>query len=123
MRAAATALSLALRFLLELCALAALGYGGYGLGGPLPLRIALAAVLPSAAALLWGRYAAPRAPVRRSPAAWLATQLAVMGAAVAALAATGHPLLAGVFAAVLVANTAALAALGAWHPPRPGAPG
>ncbi|MFF4653336.1 YrdB family protein [Streptomyces sp. NPDC001380] len=119
MRGAVKGANLALRFLLELVAFAALAYGGYHAPAPLPLRIALAVLLPAAAAWLWGRYASPRAVVRSAPA-WLATQLAVMGAAAAALTATGHPAAAAGFAVLVVANTAMLAAVGSWHPPRPG---
>ncbi|WP_055585460.1 DUF2568 domain-containing protein [Streptacidiphilus griseoplanus] len=122
MRGAAAGFNLALRFLLELAALAALALGGYRIGGPVPLRIVLALAVPVAAAVLWGRYAAPQAAVHSAPA-WLITQLAVLGGAVAALAATGHPAASAGFAAVVVANTAALAALGRWRPPGAAATG
>ena len=52
------------------------------------------------AAVLWGMFAAPRAPVA-SPLLKLETQLAVFGSAALALYSTGHRLLAPVFALVV----------------------
>jgi hypothetical protein len=102
------AVNLGLRFLLELCALAALAYGGWHVTGPLWLRIVTAVALPSIAALVWGRWVAPRAsrplpdPLRLIPE-WL-----VFGGAAVALAATGHPVLAVVLAVLAAANRLAL---------------
>jgi hypothetical protein len=56
--------NLAVRFVLELCALAALAYGGFLVPGPLPVRIGLAVLLPVGAAVVWGRWVAPRATIR-----------------------------------------------------------
>jgi hypothetical protein len=108
--------ALLVRFLLELCALAALAYGGWAAPGPLALRIALVVLLPVAAAVLWGRYASPRASVK-SPVGWLLTQLLVFGGAVAALALAGHGPWALVLGVVMVADTAVLAGYGEWRPP------
>ncbi|WP_405009343.1 DUF2568 domain-containing protein [Kitasatospora sp. NBC_01539] len=108
--------NLLVRFLLELCALAALAVGGWAAPGPVVVRALLAVVLPLAAALLWGRYAAPNAPVK-SPAAWLLTQLLVLGGAVLALALAGHPLAAALLAGAAAVNTALLVALGRLRPP------
>ncbi|MFD9129729.1 YrdB family protein [Kitasatospora sp. NPDC059571] len=116
MRGGVAGIALAVRFLLELAALAALGYGGWAVPGPVALRVVLAVLLPLAAALLWGRYASPRAVVK-SPPAWLATQLLVFGGAVLALALAGRGGWALVLAAVMVADTALLAAYGEWRPP------
>ncbi|MFJ1703907.1 YrdB family protein [Kitasatospora sp. NPDC088346] len=110
-----TGANLGLRFLLEVCALVALGIGGYGVAAPLAVRVLLAVLLPLAAAVLWGRYASPRATVK-SPPAWYLTQLLVLGGAVAALAFAGHPAWAVALGAVTVANTAILRVLGEWHP-------
>ncbi|MEV4612525.1 YrdB family protein [Kitasatospora sp. NPDC049258] len=115
MRGALTGTNLTLRFLLELLALVALGIGGYHLDAPLAARIALALALPLAAALLWGRYASPRATVRSAPA-WYLTQLLVFGGAVAALALCGYGGWAIALGALMAANTAVLWRLGEWHP-------
>jgi Protein of unknown function (DUF2568) len=95
---------LAVRFALELCALAALGYWGFhthsgaaawltGLGGPL------------AAALLWGALVAPkRAFGDAPPAVRLAAEAAVLAAAVAGLANAGRGGLGAALAVVWVAD-------------------
>jgi hypothetical protein len=62
-------------------------------------------VLPVAAAVLWGAFAAPKArwPSSRGR---LAVELLVFGGAAAALAAAGHPALGLAFAAVAVVDGA-----------------
>jgi hypothetical protein len=97
--------NLALAFLLELCALAALGYWGVSVGGGLVTKTALGLGTPLVAAILWGLFAAPRAPVS-VPLVGLGVKLIVFGSAAAALYATGHRALAIVFAAIVVANGA-----------------
>jgi hypothetical protein len=82
--------NLALRFLLELCALAALGYWGAHAGGTGAIRIALALAAPLAAALVWGALVAPRAVIRAPNAVRLVAECVVFGAALAALAAAGR---------------------------------
>jgi hypothetical protein len=84
--------NLALAFALELCALAALCYWGFSVGGG-----------PVAKAVLWGLFAAPRAPVS-VPLLGLGTKFLVFGSATLVLYATGHRTLAVVFALVVVAN-------------------
>lgn len=106
------AVNLGLRFILELCALAALAYGGWHVAGPVWLRICTAIALPLLAALIWARWVAPRAshplpdPLRLIPE-WL-----VFGGAAVALAATGHPVLAIVLAVLAAGNRLALHLLG-----------
>ncbi len=51
---------LALRFVAELAMLAALAYGGWHLVDDSPLAVLPAVLLPVAAALVWGRWVAPR---------------------------------------------------------------
>ena len=85
--------------------------GGLGLlaragGGPLT-ETALGIGAPLLAAVLWGLFAAPRAPVS-VPIVGLGVKLIVFGSAAAALYATGHRALAAAFA-LLVAVNAVLA--------------
>jgi hypothetical protein len=72
--------NLTVAFLLELCALAALGSWGVHVGGGPAAKAALGIGAPLLAALLWGRFAAPRAPVSR-PAVKVGVQLLVFGSA------------------------------------------
>ena len=95
--------NLALAFVLELCALAALGYWGARTGDGPVVKTVLGIGTPLLAAVLWGLFAAPRAPVS-VPAARLGAQLVVFGSAAAALYATGHPVLATAFAFLVVVS-------------------
>ncbi len=88
--------NLALRFALELAALAAMGYGGYHLDPRVGVRWGLAIGLPLVAAVLWGVFAVPGDPSRSGDTVvatpgWLrlVLELAIFGAATWALAHTG----------------------------------
>jgi Protein of unknown function (DUF2568) len=93
--------NLALRFLLELCALAALGYWGWTSGSG-ATRWLLAAAGVGAMAVVWGLFLAPKRRIDLSGPVRLAIEFVVFGAAAAALAATGHTALAITFAVVAV---------------------
>ena len=95
--------NLALAFLLELCALAALGYWGVWVGGGPVTKVALGIGAPLFAAVLWGVLAAPRAPVS-VPLVGLGVKVIVFGSAVAALYTTGHRTLAIAFAVLVLVN-------------------
>lgn len=96
------AVNLTLRFVLELCALAAIAYGGWNLPGPAVVRILAAVVLVVLAALVWGRWVAPKASHPLPDPARLIPEWVVFGGATIALIVTGHPVL-GVVLAVLAA--------------------
>jgi hypothetical protein len=92
-------------FLLELAALAALGYWGWTTADG-SLRFVLAVGLPLVAALLWGVFRVPGDP---GPApvpvpVRLLLEATLFGAAVGLLALAGQPLAAGVLAALLVGH-------------------
>ena len=96
---------LTVAFLAELAALAALASWGWSTGGSTAGRVVLAVAAPAVAAVLWGVFAAPRAPVR-VPALTVLVKVVVFGAAVLALFATGHPVL-----GILLAAAALLSSL------------
>lgn len=98
------AANLAVRFLLELCLLAALGWSGFQLAEPASLNVALAVIAPLLAALVWGAFVAPRARIVVPDWAWLAIQLLLFGLAIAGLAATGQSRLAAGFAVAVAIN-------------------
>jgi hypothetical protein len=104
----ARALNLAVRFLLELAALAALAYWGFHTGESLVTDVLLGVGAPVVAAVVWGTFAAPRSERRLSGGALVAVQLAVLGAGAVALAAAGRTVLAAIFAVVIVVNAALL---------------
>ena len=61
--------NLALRFLLELCALVALAYWGFETGSGAIAKFALGIGAPLVAAVVWGAFVAPRHPLSR-PGSW-----------------------------------------------------
>ena len=77
--------NLALRFLLELTALASLGYGGWQLPDSVAAKIAMAVSIPFTAAVLWSLWVSPQAPYDSTPLRLL-VELAVFGGAAYALA-------------------------------------
>jgi hypothetical protein len=105
-------INLTLRFVLELAALAAMGYWGWQLttGG---LRVLLAVAIPITAAILWAASAVPGDP-SRSGSAFFATpgairlifELAYFAFAVWALYATGYSKLAAIMGTVVVIHYA-----------------
>ncbi len=106
------AANLGVRFLLELCLLAALAVVGWRLGGPVVLQVLLAVLLPAVAASLWGLWVAPRAKIRLADPARFAVEASLFAVASAGLALVGHLVLGGLLAAAYAVNVA----LGfAWH--------
>jgi hypothetical protein len=98
--------NLALRFLLELAALAALGFWGFHTGGSLLADVLLGVGAPMLAAGVWGTFAAPKSSKRLRGTALPIVQLVVLGAGAVALVAAGQPVLGAVFAALIVVNVA-----------------
>jgi hypothetical protein len=95
---------LTLAFASELAALVALGSWGFGQGGSTATKVLLGIGTPLVAAVLWGLFAAPQAPVRIAVLALL-VKLLVFGAAVLALVGTGHPFLAAALAVVALLSS------------------
>jgi hypothetical protein len=94
-----------LAFLLELAALAALGYWGFHVGRGVPVKVVLGIGVPLLAAVVWGLFAAPRATFTLPLAGLLAVKVLVFGAAAVALYAAGRHTLAVTFAIVVTINT------------------
>jgi len=98
--------NLAVRFLvLELGALAIAAYWGYTTGDGV-LRWVLAIGAPLLVAAAWGLFVSPKAKIDVPRPARFAVELTILGAAAAALAATGHSALAIGFAALAVLSGA-----------------
>jgi len=96
--------NVALRFLLELCALVALGYWGFQTGQGLLLKIGLGIGVPRLSVVIWVMFVAPNAVVRLPEPVPLVLGLVILGLAAVALAAAGHPSLALVFGGIVVIN-------------------
>ena len=95
---------LTLAFAAELAALVALGHWGFVVGGSTAAKGLLGIGAPVVAAVLWGVFAAPQAPVRVAVLALL-VKLLVFGSAVLALSVTGHPWLAVALAVVALLSS------------------
>lgn len=96
--------NLALRFLLELCVLTALGYWGFQMGNGLLVKAALTIGAPLAAAWLWATFGAPGAAHELTGFLHLLLEVGVFGLAVVALMFVGRPTLAWVLGLALVSN-------------------
>lgn len=106
------AANLAVRFLLELCMLAALGYAGFRLGDGIVTEIALAVALPLAAAVVWGVAIAPKARRRLPDPGRAVLELLLFAAAAAGLVVTGQIVLGLILAAAVLVN---LSLMFAWN--------
>jgi hypothetical protein len=95
---------LTVAFLAELAALAALAVWGWSVPDRAVWRLLLAVAVPAVAGVLWGVFAAPRAPVQVL-ALTLLVKLVVFGGAALALVATGHPRLAIALAAAALLSS------------------
>ncbi len=98
-----TAVNLAIRFLLELGAIAALFYWGTQTGGG-AVSWLLALGAPGLFILIWGRLLAPRARHRLPMRQRIPLELVLFGLAALALAVAGSVWLGIAFGAVAVAN-------------------
>ncbi|MFN8515540.1 MAG: YrdB family protein [Chloroflexia bacterium] len=104
--------NLALRFLLELCLLAAVGYWGFHVGGGTLVKVVLGISAPVLVAVVWGTFMAPKARVRLPRSAALGAEIAIFGLGVLALVAAGQPSLAWMFAAVAALSRLLIAVWG-----------
>jgi hypothetical protein len=100
------AANLGLRFLLELCLLAALAYVG------LQVNVVLAVVFPVVAAVVWGMFVSPKARYPLGTGAWVGLQVALFVCAVVGLIVAGSVVLGVVFGVVVAAN---LSLVLFWH--------
>jgi hypothetical protein len=107
------ATNLALKFLLELAALAAFAYWGANIANG-PLKVLLAVAAPVTAAFVWGRFAAPKATRRIDLAVRVPLELGVFGLAVLALFTVGSVVVAIVLGALVILNAVLLTAFDQW---------
>ena len=105
-----TTANLALRFVLELAGLAALAAAGFQSSeGPVRWLVAIGA--PAALALFWALVVAPGATNPIAPSVREVIGSLALLCAAGALALSGHPRLAAVFAVLIVTNNVLLAVL------------
>lgn len=97
-------LNLAIRFLLELCMLAAVGYWGFRTQSTWLMKILCGIGLPVLIALLWGTFLAPKATHPLRGVSFLLLELALFASGAVALFASGKPALGWTYAIVLIMN-------------------
>ncbi len=103
-------LNLAIRFLLELCMLAAIGYWGFSTHAGWALKIIFGIGLPILLILIWSLLLAPRATYRLRGVPLILLSLILLGSGAVALFAAGKVSLGWVYAIILVVNQALLIA-------------
>jgi Protein of unknown function (DUF2568) len=106
------AITVTVRFLLELAALGALGWWGWRTGGPTAVKLALAAGAPLVAATAWGLFVAPKATIVIGAWPRFGFELLVFGGAAVALLAIEETTAAEVFGVAAAANLALVYARG-----------
>jgi hypothetical protein len=97
-------LNLALRFVLELCLVAAMGFIGYETFGQSVLRWLAAAVLVAATVAIWGYWIAPKAARQLKQPRRLLVEVVLFGSAAAGLALVGEQKVATEFAVAVACN-------------------
>jgi Protein of unknown function (DUF2568) len=110
---AARAANLALKFLLELAAVAAFAIWGASVDGT-GIAVLRAVVIPVAAVALWSRFAAPKSPRRLPTRARVPFELAVFALAALSLFAADHTSIAIVFSAAVALNAVLLTWFQQW---------
>ena len=98
------AANLTVRFLLELCALAAVAYWGSRVSDSTVVNVIVAIAAPLAVATFWGLLLAPSSQRRLEPPLRTLAELLVLALAAAALLAVDEGVLAVILAIVAVLN-------------------
>jgi hypothetical protein len=106
--------NLAVKFALELVAIAAFAWWGASLDGVF-VGVVVGIAAPAAAVVLWGRFAAPRSKHRLRTRWRVPFELGVFALAAAAIVAVGSTAVAIVFTAAVIINAALLSWLGQWE--------
>ena len=96
--------NLLVRFLLELCMLAAIGYWGFKTNSGWVMKIIFGIGLPVLVAVIWGMFLSPKAAYSLPGFSNLALELIVLGSAAVALFSSGKANLGLVYTAILVIN-------------------
>jgi hypothetical protein len=101
-------LNLLVRFLLELCMLAAVGYWGFKTNSGWMMKIIFGIGLPILIAVIWGLFVAPKASYPLSGIPHLTLELILLALGSAALFASGKPGLGWAYAIILIVSSALL---------------
>ncbi len=97
-------LNLAVRFLLELCMLAAVGYWGFKTQSGWAMRIILGIGLPILLVVIWSLFVAPKAAYPLCGIPPMVLSLILLGSGALALFASGRADLGWIYAIILIVN-------------------
>ena len=97
-------LNLAVRFLLELCMLAAVAFWGFKTQSSWVMKILFGIGLPVLIATLWGMFLAPKATRPLSGASFLTLELILFSTGALALFASGKPTLGWIYTITVILN-------------------
>ena len=97
-------INLAVRFLLELCMLASVGYWGFQTQSGWGMKFILGFGLPLLIAVVWGLFVAPRAIYPLSGISHLVLALILLGSGAVALFTSGHATLGWAYTISLIVN-------------------
>lgn len=107
-------LNLGLRFILELCLLAAVGYWGFQLDESWPIQIGTGIGVPLLVAVIWGTFTSPKAPYLLQEPWRFGLEIVLFGLGAAALLATNHTTLGIILGVTFLINRVLLMALDAF---------
>lgn len=97
-------INLALRLILEICALVSLCYWGFHSDNGYMVKVLLGIGSPLLMGIIWGTFVSPKAPIPVRGIKKLLLELIIFGFATLALYNAGHPILALFFAILVVLN-------------------
>jgi hypothetical protein len=97
-------INLLVRFLLELCMLAAVGYWGFKTQSTWAMKILFGIGLPVVIAVIWGYFMAPRSTHRLNGVPFTVMDIILLGSGAVALYASGLVTLAWIYAVVLIVS-------------------
>ena len=97
-------INVAIRFLLEICVLAAVCYWGFKINSNWLLNILMGIGIPLLIAIVWGMFGAPKAANHLTGFSLLALEIIVFGSGVAALFITKNYSLTWVFGMIIIIN-------------------
>ncbi|MEA4906164.1 MAG: YrdB family protein [Chloroflexi bacterium] len=97
-------LNVSVRFVLELCLLAAIGYWGFKTQTAWPAKILLGIGLPVFVAVIWGACVSPKAVYTLPGSIHLILEMGLLALGAVALFASGKPVLGGAYTIILIVN-------------------
>lgn len=97
-------INLGLRFVLEICALVAVGYWGFQTANGMFMKIMLGVVAPLFMAIIWGVFGSPKAIVKLAMPWHIFLELLVFGLPAMALYFAGKPKLAWFYILIVIIN-------------------